>query len=70
VKRRQGNDSQLPTPFSKTVIQGSQNTISAPSPQTKAKRSWLFKSWSDRGAGTHNVIANASATYTATFKQR
>jgi glucose/arabinose dehydrogenase len=64
------NGSQLPTPFSKTLIQGSRNTISAPSPQTKAKKSWLFKSWSDRGAQTHDVIANSSATYAATFKQR
>ena len=64
------NASQLPTPFTRTVIQGSRNTISAPSPQTKAKKSWLFKSWSDRGAQTHDVIANSSATYAATFKQR
>ena len=64
------NGSQPPTPFTRTVIQGSRNTISAPSPQTKAKKSWLFKSWSDRGAQTHDVIANSSATYVATFKQR
>jgi glucose/arabinose dehydrogenase len=64
------NGSQFPTPFSKTLIQGSRNTISAPSPQTKAKKSWLFKSWSDRGAQTHDVLANSSATYAATFKQR
>jgi PKD repeat protein len=57
-------------PFTRTVIQGSQNSISAPSPQTKAKKSWLFRSWSDGGAQAHDVIANSSATYTATFKQR
>jgi PKD repeat protein len=57
-------------PFTRTVIEGSRNTISAPSPQTKAKKSWVWKSWSDGGAQTHDVIANASATYTATFKQR
>jgi len=60
----------LPTPFSRTVIQGSRNSISAPSPQTKAKKSWFFKSWSDGGAQTHDVIAGSSATYVATFKQR
>jgi glucose/arabinose dehydrogenase len=64
------NASQVATPFTRTVIQGSRNTISAPSPQTKAKKSWLFKSWSDGGAPTHDVIANSSATYTATYKQR
>jgi glucose/arabinose dehydrogenase len=64
------NGSQVATPFTRTVIQGSQNSISAPSPQTKAKKSWLFRSWSDGGAQTHNVIANGSASYTATYKQR
>ena len=64
------NGSQAATPFTRTVIQGSRNSISAPSPQTKAKKSWLFRSWSDGGAQTHDVIANSSATYTATFKQR
>jgi PKD repeat protein len=61
---------QLPAPFSRTVIQGSTNTISAPSPQTKAKKSWRFHSWSDGGAATHVVTPNASTTYVATFKQR
>ncbi len=64
------NGSQLPTPFTRTVIQGSTNTISAPSPQTKAKKSWLFSSWSDGFAQTHNLTASSSATYVARFKQR
>jgi glucose/arabinose dehydrogenase len=64
------NGTQAVAPFTRTVIQGSRNSISAPSPQTKAKKSWLFKSWSDGGAQTHDVIANSSATYTATYKQR
>jgi len=64
------NGSEAVTPFTRTVIQGSRNSISAPSPQTKAKKPWQFKSWSDAGAQTHDVIANSSATYTATFKQR
>jgi PKD repeat protein len=36
------NGALLPAPFSRTVIQGSRNTISAPSPETKAKKSWRF----------------------------
>jgi hypothetical protein len=52
------------------VIQGSRNTISAPSPQTKAKKSWRFHSWSDGGAATHDMFANNSASYVATFTQR
>jgi hypothetical protein len=64
------NGTQLPAPFTRTVIQGSRNTISAPSPQTKAKKSWSFTSWSDGGAQTHAVTPNSSTTYVATFKQR
>jgi hypothetical protein len=65
------NGSRAAAPFTRTVIQGSRNTISAPSPQTKGKKTWHFRSpWSDLGAQTHDVIANSSATYTATYKQR
>jgi hypothetical protein len=64
------NGARLPAPFSRTVIQGSTNTISAPSPQTKAKKSWRLQSWSDGGAATHVVTADASTTYVAAFKQR
>ena len=64
------NGTLAPTPFTRTVIQGSRNTISAPSPQTKAKKNWSFTGWSDRGAATHDITANSTATYTATYKQR
>ena len=40
--------------FSRTVIVGSSNSISAPTPQTKGKKSYTFSSWSDGGAQTHN----------------
>ena len=64
------NGSLAPAPITRTVIQGSRNSLSAPSPQTKAKKSWAFRSWSDGGAQTHDIIANSSNTYTATYKQR
>ena len=64
------NGSQATTPFTRTVIQGSKNTLSAPSPQTKAKKTWTFRSWSDGGAQAHDVNADSSATFTATYKQR
>ena len=64
------NGSQAATPFTRTVIQGSRNSLSAPSPQTKARKTWQFRSWSDGGAQTHDVIANSSTSYTATYKQR
>jgi PKD repeat protein len=55
--------------FSRTVIVGSSNTISAPSPQTKGRKSYTFQSWSDGGAQTHNITAPATATtYTARFR--
>ena len=54
-------------PFNRTVIEGSANSVSAPSPQTLGGTTYQFVSWSDGGAQTHIVVANASATYTATY---
>jgi glucose/arabinose dehydrogenase len=55
------------TPFTRTVITGSTNTISAPSPQTLNGAGYNFSSWSDGGAASHNITANTSTTYTATY---
>jgi glucose/arabinose dehydrogenase/PKD repeat protein len=55
--------------YSRTVIVGSAHTISAPSPQTKGKKSYNFSSWSDGGAQAHGIVAPAAATtYTARFR--
>ena len=48
------------TPFARTVIEGSTNSVSAPSPQTGHQ----FVSWSDGGAQTHNVTAGSVSSYT------
>jgi glucose/arabinose dehydrogenase/PKD repeat protein len=57
--------------FSRTVIVGSRNSISAPSPQQKGGKAYTFSSWSDGGAQTHDIIAPAAATtYTARFRAR
>jgi glucose/arabinose dehydrogenase/PKD repeat protein len=59
------------TPFSRTVIVGSNNSISAPSPQNVPPFNlrYRFVRWSDNGAQTHNIIAPASAaTYQATYQ--
>jgi uncharacterized repeat protein (TIGR01451 family) len=56
------------TPFTRTVIEGSNNSISAPSPQTLGGTDYAWSSWSDGGAQSHNVVANAAATYTAAFQ--
>jgi PKD repeat protein len=61
------NGSTAATPFTRTVIVGSTNTISAPSPQTQSG-TWNFASWSDGGTQTHTITAPTGATtYTATF---
>jgi hypothetical protein len=56
-------------PFTLTMITGSTNTISAVSPQTANGVNYAFSSWSDGGAQSHNVTANTSATYTATYSE-
>jgi hypothetical protein len=56
--------------FTRTVIVGSRNSISAPSPQTKGRKPYDFSSWSDGGAQSHDIVAPAVATtYTARFRQ-
>ena len=57
-------------PFTRTVIEGSMNSISAPTPQTLLGLSWAFESWSDGGDASHNLTANAGATYRAQFEQQ
>jgi glucose/arabinose dehydrogenase len=55
-------------PFTKTVIVGSSNSISAPTPQTLGVGTYAFESWSDGLAATHDIVApSTSATYTATY---
>ena len=52
------------TPATHTVLAGSTNSISAPTPQS----GYAFDRWSDNGAATHVVVApTAPATYTATY---
>ena len=65
------NQVQATAPFSRAVIEGSANTISAPSPQTRNKNVWAFQSWSDGNrAATRTVTANASTTYSAAYRKR
>jgi glucose/arabinose dehydrogenase len=60
--------SSLATPFAKTVIVGSTNTISAPSPQSLAGAVYDFASWSDGGAMSHSYVAGSMpATIVASF---
>ena len=58
------------TPFTRTVIQNSANSISAVTPQTVGDDVYTFHQWSDEGAQTHVVTApQTDATYTATFRR-
>ncbi len=55
------------TPFTRTVIVSSRNTIAATSPQVLGGTSYQFLSWSDSGTQTHDVTPASSITYTATY---
>ena len=62
------NSSSAATPFSRTVIVGSSNSISAITPQSLSGTTYDFSAWSDAGAQTHTVIAPAAATtHVATY---
>ena len=54
-------------PFTRTVIKGSLNGVDALAPQGTFPNVWDFSSWSDGGAESHDVTANAPGAYTATY---
>jgi glucose/arabinose dehydrogenase len=65
------NGTESTATFTRTVIVGSANTVSAVTPQTKGGKSYTFTSWSDGGAPTHVIVAPATAaTYTARFRAK
>jgi glucose/arabinose dehydrogenase/PKD repeat protein len=64
-----GSTSQ-PTPFTRTAIMGSTLSVSAPSPQATGGTAYEFVSWSDSGAQTHSIVANATGSYNATYQVR
>ena len=64
------NGASFTTPFTKTVIQKSDNGLVAPTPQTLPSGTYDFTSWSDGGARVHQITANANGTFTATFTKR
>lgn len=62
------NNDQAAGRFTRTVIVGSVNSVSAPSPQTLAGRGYTFARWSDGGGRSHTITAPSTATtYVATF---
>ncbi len=62
---------QTTAPFTREVIAGSTNSLTAPSPQTLSGRTQTFSAWSDGGARTHDITGPAAAaTYRATFTEQ
>jgi len=61
-----GGDS-LTAPFTKTVILGSVNSISATTPQDLNGVRYQFTGWSDGGPSARDVVATQSVSRTATF---
>jgi hypothetical protein len=56
------------TPFTRTVIVGSSNSVSAPSPQILGGATYTFVQWSNGAAQAHDITAGATpVTYTAEY---
>jgi len=55
-------------PFSVVSVEGMQRMLGAPSPQILNGTAYVFASWSDNGAATHQITTpQNNITYTATF---
>jgi PKD repeat protein len=65
------NGAEARASFTRTVIIGSTNTISAVSPQTKGNKTYTFNSWSDGGAQTtqHRRPSHGNDVH-RTFRQK
>ena len=60
------NSDTVAAPFSRNVIAGSSNVISAPT-QMIGGVNYVFSSWSDGGAQTHSIFPAGNTTYTANY---
>jgi glucose/arabinose dehydrogenase/PKD repeat protein len=56
-------------PLIRQVIEGSTNSVGAPSPQAADGKNWVFSSWSDGGAAQHNLKADQDTSVTATYSE-
>lgn len=66
-----GLDSEaVAAPFTRTVIQGSHHSVSAPSPQGLGGTTYSFGSWSDGGSAVHDVeVGSTPLVLTATYDE-
>ena len=56
------------TPLTFEAVVGIRRTIGAVSPQTSGGSTYVFQSWSDGGASTHEIVTpSTNTTYTATY---
>lgn len=62
------NSEALAAPFTRPVILGSTNSVTAPSGQALGGTSYEFVSWSDGGPASHDVAISATTTLRATFR--
>jgi glucose/arabinose dehydrogenase/PKD repeat protein len=63
-----GSGTSRPTPYTLTVIQGSTQSVTAPSSQSLNGISYAFDHWSDAKAATHTVVVPTSGlVLTATY---
>ena len=60
-------DAPTPAPFTRTVIEGSRNTVIAPPEEVVGGEALEFVSWSDGGALTHDVTVDHDQTLTASY---
>jgi glucose/arabinose dehydrogenase len=64
----QVNDETFTTPRTLVSWEGYKLNATAPSPQSLSETTYVFSSWSDGGAQSHDVITEAQpSTYTATY---
>jgi hypothetical protein len=61
-------DVPTPAPFTRTVIEGSRNTLIAPDDAVLGDQTHDFVSWSDGGAPTHDITVDQDTTVTATYR--
>ncbi len=58
-----------PAPYTRTVIVGSSNSLAASPTQNPTGTVYVFDSWSDGGAASHQIVAPAvPTTYRATYR--
>ncbi len=56
-----------PAPFDVPTIEGAQLVLSAPQTADLNGQTYSWQSWSDQGARSHTILANAPGTYTAVY---